>query len=113
MTSSISRSAIPKPGVVSAAKSGYFYNDSDYVRFHTEQRVGLTKGNPKELERLLTRENLRPQPPAQHVVPIEIFRWPLIRKPDFVAATLGHGFGLRSRFRIVAGKHPRSHIRTD
>ena len=25
-------------------------NDSEYARFHTEQRVGLTKGNPKELE---------------------------------------------------------------
>jgi homoserine acetyltransferase len=40
----------PNTGVVSAAKSGYFYNDSEYARFHTEQRVGLTKGNPKELE---------------------------------------------------------------
>ena len=25
-------------------------NDSQYARLHTEQRVGLTKGNPKELE---------------------------------------------------------------
>ena len=25
-------------------------NDSEYARLHTEQRVGLTKGNPKELE---------------------------------------------------------------
>ena len=40
----------PNTGVVSAAKSGYFYNDTEYARFHTEQRVGLTKGNPKELE---------------------------------------------------------------
>jgi pimeloyl-ACP methyl ester carboxylesterase len=40
----------PETGVVSAAKSGYFYNDSPDARFHTEQRVGLTKGNPKELE---------------------------------------------------------------
>ena len=37
-------------GVVSASKSGYFMNDSEYAGFHTEQRVGLTKGNPKELE---------------------------------------------------------------
>jgi homoserine O-acetyltransferase len=36
--------------VVSQSKSGYFMNDSEYARFHTEQRVGLTKGNPKELE---------------------------------------------------------------
>ena len=40
----------PNTNAVSAAKSGYFYNDSEYARFHTEQRVGLTKGNPKELE---------------------------------------------------------------
>ena len=25
-------------------------SDSEYARFHTEQRVGLIKGNPKELE---------------------------------------------------------------
>ena len=40
----------PETGVVSAAKSGYFYSDSPDARFHTEQRVGLTKANPKELE---------------------------------------------------------------
>ncbi|HYW64280.1 MAG TPA: alpha/beta hydrolase, partial [Bradyrhizobium sp.] len=40
----------PESGAVSASKSGYFFNDSEYARFHTEQRVGLTKGNPKELE---------------------------------------------------------------
>ena len=40
----------PETNAVSAAKSGYFYNDSEYARFHTEQRVGLIKGNPKELE---------------------------------------------------------------
>jgi pimeloyl-ACP methyl ester carboxylesterase len=40
----------PQTGAVSQAKSGYFMNDSEYARFHTEQRVGLIKGNPKELE---------------------------------------------------------------
>ena len=40
----------PATGVVSKAQSGYFMNDSEYARLHTEQRVGLTKGNPKELE---------------------------------------------------------------
>src|SRR3954463_12410189 len=40
----------PDSSAVSASKSGYFFNDSEYARFHTEQRVGLTKGNPKELE---------------------------------------------------------------
>jgi homoserine acetyltransferase len=40
----------PVTGAVSKAKSGYFMNDSEYARFHTEQRVGLTKGDPKELE---------------------------------------------------------------
>jgi homoserine O-acetyltransferase len=37
-------------GVVSKAQSGYFMNDSEYARFHTAQRVGLTNGNPKELQ---------------------------------------------------------------
>jgi homoserine O-acetyltransferase len=40
----------PVTGAVGRSKSGYFMNDSEYARFHTEQRVGLTKGNPKELE---------------------------------------------------------------
>ena len=40
----------PVTGAVSRSKSGYFMNDSEYARFHTEQRVGLIKGNPKELE---------------------------------------------------------------
>jgi len=40
----------PATGVVSRVQSGYFMNDSEYARLHTEQRVGLTKGNPKELE---------------------------------------------------------------
>jgi pimeloyl-ACP methyl ester carboxylesterase len=40
----------PETGVVSASKSGYFFSDSEYARFHTDQRVGLTKGNPKEFE---------------------------------------------------------------
>jgi homoserine O-acetyltransferase len=40
----------PATGAVSKAQSGYFMNDSEYARLHTEQRVGLTKGNPKELE---------------------------------------------------------------
>ena len=40
----------PETGVVSASKSGYFFSDSEYARFHTDQRVGLTKGNRKELE---------------------------------------------------------------
>ena len=40
----------PETGVLSASKSGYFFSDSEYARFHTDQRVGLTKGNPKELE---------------------------------------------------------------
>ena len=40
----------PATGVVSQSKSGYFMNDSEYANFHTDQRIGLTKGNPKELE---------------------------------------------------------------
>ncbi len=40
----------PVTGALLKAKSGYFMNDSEYARFHTEQRVGLTKGNPDELD---------------------------------------------------------------
>lgn len=40
----------PETNVVSASKSGYFFSDSEYARLHTEQRVGLIKGNSKELE---------------------------------------------------------------
>ncbi|MCP1850512.1 MULTISPECIES: alpha/beta hydrolase [unclassified Bradyrhizobium] len=40
----------PATGVVGRSKSGYFMNDSEYARLHTEQRIGLIKGNPKELE---------------------------------------------------------------
>lgn len=40
----------PATGVVSKVSGGYFMTDSEYARLHTEQRVGLTKGNPKELE---------------------------------------------------------------
>ena len=49
----------PVTGAVSAAKSGYFMNDSEYARFHTEQRVGMIKGNPKELEQWCQRVHLR------------------------------------------------------
>jgi homoserine O-acetyltransferase/O-succinyltransferase len=40
----------PVTGAVSKSQSGYFMNDSEYARLHTEQRVGLIKGNPKELQ---------------------------------------------------------------
>jgi hypothetical protein len=40
----------PVAGAVSKVQSGYFMNDSEYARLHTEQRVGLTKANTKELE---------------------------------------------------------------
>jgi homoserine O-acetyltransferase/O-succinyltransferase len=40
----------PQTGAVSQAKSGYFMKDSEYARFYADQRVGLIKGNPKELE---------------------------------------------------------------
>jgi homoserine O-acetyltransferase/O-succinyltransferase len=40
----------PVTGAVSASKSGYFFSDSEYARLHTEQRVGMIKGNPKEFE---------------------------------------------------------------
>jgi len=40
----------PVTGAASKSKSGYFMNDSEYARLHTEQRIGLIRGNPKELE---------------------------------------------------------------
>jgi pimeloyl-ACP methyl ester carboxylesterase len=40
----------PQTGAVSASRSGYFMNDSQYARLHTDQRIGLTKGAPAELE---------------------------------------------------------------
>ncbi len=40
----------PQTGAVYQAKSGYFMKDSEYARFYADQRVGLIKGNPKELE---------------------------------------------------------------
>lgn len=41
----------PVTGAVSPDNpNGYFMNDSEYARFHTDQRIGLIKGNPKELE---------------------------------------------------------------
>lgn len=40
----------PVTGVVGRSKSGYFMNDSEYARLHTEQRAGMIRGNPKELE---------------------------------------------------------------
>jgi homoserine O-acetyltransferase len=40
----------PLTGALSKAKSGYFMNDSEYARLHTEQRVGLGKANNEELQ---------------------------------------------------------------
>ena len=40
----------PVTGAIGRSKSGYFMNDSEYARLHTEQRAGMIKGNPKELE---------------------------------------------------------------
>lgn len=40
----------PVTGAVTDSNTGYFLADSEYARLHTEQRVGLIKGNPKELD---------------------------------------------------------------
>lgn len=40
----------PNTGEVVDADAGYFLNYTPYARFLTETRVGLTKGNPQELE---------------------------------------------------------------
>src|ERR1700760_508555 len=36
----------PVTGVVTQSPSGYFMNDSEYARFHTDQRNGLLQGKP-------------------------------------------------------------------
>ena len=40
----------PITGAVSQNPNGYFMNDSQYARLHTDQRIGLIKGNRRELE---------------------------------------------------------------
>lgn len=40
----------PVTGAVTPSKSGYFLRDSEYARLHTAQRIGLTKGDPRELQ---------------------------------------------------------------
>lgn len=40
----------PVTGATSPAHSGYFVRDSEYARLHTSQRVGMIKGNPRELD---------------------------------------------------------------
>ncbi len=48
------RTTDPATGAVTPAATGYFLRDSAYARLHTDQRVGLTKGNPAELEQWAT-----------------------------------------------------------
>ena len=40
----------PVTGAVTQNPNGYFMNDGPYARLHTDQRIGLIKGNRKELE---------------------------------------------------------------
>lgn len=40
----------PATGTVSPSKSGYFLRDSWYARLHTDQRIAMIEGNPKELQ---------------------------------------------------------------
>ncbi len=40
----------PVTGAVTPAKTGYFKRDSEYARLHTNQRIGMTKGDPRELQ---------------------------------------------------------------
>ncbi|HME24855.1 MAG TPA: alpha/beta hydrolase [Acetobacteraceae bacterium] len=44
------KKTIPETGQVVDIGSGYFLNDSPYARLHTEQRVGMIKGNPAEFD---------------------------------------------------------------
>jgi len=49
------------------------------------KRLGL-------LKRLLAGEHIRPRPPTGHVIPVEISRWPSVRKADFKTAALRNAF---------------------
>ncbi|MEP9348884.1 alpha/beta hydrolase [Xanthobacter sp. KR7-225] len=40
----------PVTGAVTPSKSGYFLRDSEYARLHTAQRIGMIKGDPRELQ---------------------------------------------------------------
>jgi len=40
----------PKTGAVSPSYNGYFKNDTEYARLHTDQRVAMISGNKRELE---------------------------------------------------------------
>lgn len=40
----------PATGVVSDSPMGYFKNDTEFARLHTDQRVAMISGNPAELE---------------------------------------------------------------
>jgi pimeloyl-ACP methyl ester carboxylesterase len=40
----------PNTGAELPATSGYFMNDSQYARLHTDQRVAMIKGNPAEFD---------------------------------------------------------------
>jgi homoserine O-acetyltransferase/O-succinyltransferase len=44
------KSRDPKTDVVSPSYNGYFKRDTEYARLHTDQRVAMIKGNPRELE---------------------------------------------------------------
>jgi pimeloyl-ACP methyl ester carboxylesterase len=40
----------PKSGVVTPSYNGYFKNDTEYARLHTDQRIAMISGNKRELE---------------------------------------------------------------
>lgn len=44
------RSRDPVTGAVTPQRSGYFLRDSEYARLHTAQRIGMIKGDPRELQ---------------------------------------------------------------
>ncbi|WP_297975895.1 alpha/beta hydrolase, partial [uncultured Amaricoccus sp.] len=44
----------PVTGAVSPSFFGYFKNDTEYARLHTDQRVAMISGNPAELEQWVT-----------------------------------------------------------
>ena len=44
----------PVTGAVTPSKFGYFFNDTEYARLHTDQRIAMITGNPAELDQWVT-----------------------------------------------------------
>jgi homoserine O-acetyltransferase/O-succinyltransferase len=82
----IKRDAAGNP---SPAAAGYFYNDTEYARLHTNQRIAMIKGNPREFQQWafmftydlysICSENVKDEPDTIYK------RLPTVKAPIFLA----------------------------